>query len=402
VPVCTWFFARRAWSRWDTLDVALAVGLWLVGVVMLPSGVTGPPRAWQEAALVAACAAIACRRRWPIPTVAVAATAFLGQVAGASPHWVATTALTATTYTLATTVPRRVAFAVGAVTLAVVGAGGTLLARPPEQPALQTLLQGMGARIPLLELTVIVAGVAAGDAVRHRRAYLAAVEDRARHAEHDREREARRRVAEERVRIARDLHDAVSHQLALIHVHAGVASHLFTRRPDQATAALGHVRTASRAALDELAGTIDALRQPDHAAGPVEPVAGLARLGELVAALATAGLRVDLTTTGSPRSLPAVADGAAYRIIQEALTNVCKHARTGSARMSLDYRTSEFHLVIEDDGVGAGTTAAAWVTGHGTRGMIERAAAVGGWVALGPRAEGGFRVAAVLPAVEEE
>ena len=352
-------------GRWDLLDVLLAVGLLGWGLLLLGPHLAG----WPVIALVGAGAAVAGRRHWPGLGLLTAVVVVLAQVALHTPHWVGTSALTATTYTLATRVSRRTGLVAGAGTLVVVGVGSALLNSSP-----------------LLELTTVVAALMAGDATRTRRAYVTAVEERARLAECDRDREARRQVAEERVRIARDLHDVVSHQLALIHVHAGVATHLLARQPDQAETALGHVRAASQAALDELAVTVEMLRRPD------EPLAGLSRLAEVITALETSGLRVEQTVLGTPRNTPAVVDAAAYRIIQEALTNVRKHARTDTARLCLHYRPDELRITVDDDGTGD-----PGANGHGISGMLERASALGGRASAGPRPDGGFRVEAVLP-----
>ncbi|WP_258040299.1 sensor histidine kinase, partial [Streptomyces sp. SM9] len=167
---------------------------------------------------------------------------------------------------------------------------------------------------------------AAGDAVRSRRAYITAIHERADRAERTREEEARRRVAEERLRIARDLHDVVAHHIALVNVQAGVAAHVMDRRPDQAKEALAHVREASRSALDELRATVGLLRQSGDPEAPTEPAPGLARLDDLAERFRNAGLPVEIACPDRGDPLPAAVDLAAYRVVQEALTNVHKHA----------------------------------------------------------------------------
>ncbi|MFI0728557.1 sensor histidine kinase [Streptomyces sp. NPDC021225] len=243
---------------------------------------------------------------------------------------------------------------------------------------------------------------AAGDAVRSRRAYIAAIEERAVRAERTREEEARRRVAEERLRIARELHDVVAHHIALVNVQAGVASHVMDSRPDQAKQALAHVREASRSALDELRATVGLLRQYGDPAAPTEPAPGLAVLDQLVEGFVRAGLRVEVEAVSRDGlgPLAASADLTAYRIVQEALTNVHKHAGPDAKAQVRIVRTSAVLLItVDDDGPCAEELPAAEEPGggHGLIGMRERVAALGGSCEAGPRPQGGFRVRARLP-----
>nr|WP_202522720.1 sensor histidine kinase [Streptomyces sp. SID4925] len=245
---------------------------------------------------------------------------------------------------------------------------------------------------------------AAGDAVRSRRAFIDAIRERAERAERTREEEARRRVAEERLRIARDLHDVVAHHIALVNVQAGVAAHVMDRRPDQAKEALAHVRAASRSALDELRSTVGLLRQSGDPAAPTEPAPGLAVLGDLVGTFRNAGLPVEVACADRDGPLPSAVDLTAYRVVQEALTNVRKHAGAGAkAEVSVIRVGSTAEVTVLDDG--AGTVPAPAVPGarradgggHGLVGMRERVAALGGTLTAGPRYGGGFRVHAILP-----
>ncbi|BBA96852.1 putative two-component system sensor kinase [Actinacidiphila reveromycinica] len=201
---------------------------------------------------------------------------------------------------------------------------------------------------------------AAGDAVRSRRAYIAAVEERAERAERSREQEARRRVAEERMRIARELHDVVAHHIALVNVQAGVAAHVMDSRPDQAKQALAHVREASRTALAELRTTVGLLRQSGEPEAPMEPAPGLAVLDQLLDGFRRAGLRVTVECDdpepggpegAEPAALPASVDLTAYRVIQESLTNVQKHAgpRAGAV-VRISRVDGELRVVVDDDG----------------------------------------------------
>ncbi|GHG16809.1 sensor histidine kinase [Streptomyces filamentosus] len=239
---------------------------------------------------------------------------------------------------------------------------------------------------------------AAGDAVRSRRAFVDAIRERAERAERTREEEARRRVAEERLRIARDLHDVVAHHIALVNVQAGVAAHVMDRRPDQAKEALAHVREAGRSALDELRATVGLLRQSGDPEAPTEPAPGLAVLDGLLDSFRKAGLPVSLARTDGGRPLPAAVDLAAYRIVQEALTNVRKHAGPDArAEVSVVLVGRTVEVTVLDDGAPSAGPAAEPSGGHGLLGMRERVTALGGSLTTAPRYGGGFRVQAILP-----
>jgi signal transduction histidine kinase len=238
--------------------------------------------------------------------------------------------------------------------------------------------------------------VAAGDASRSRRAYLAEVEARARRAEADLDAEAARRVTDERLRIARDLHDVLGHQLALINVQAGVASYVLDGAdvPRPAHEALAHIRGASKAALEELRDTIGLLRQPDEAATPTEPTTGLTGLPQLLASFRRAGLSIELRVGGRARPVPAPVDLTAYRIVQESLTNVCKHAGPCGVAVAVGYLPDEVRIEVRNEATGRVPTAA---RGNGLLGMRERVAALAGTLNAGPCPDGGFAVTASLP-----
>jgi signal transduction histidine kinase len=240
--------------------------------------------------------------------------------------------------------------------------------------------------------------IAAGTANRNRRAYLREAQARAAQAEADREAEATRRVTRERLRISRDLHDAVGHQLALISVQARVAAHLLDEEPVRAREALTHVHQAARVALDELTDTIGLLRQAGDAA-PVTPAPTLADLDDLLAGFRRSGLDITARVDGTPGPLPPGVDRGAYRVLQEALTNVCKHAGPTRVRVHLDYRPDGLHLAVRNDPTGrpAGDTPAGRPIGHGVAGMRERVTALGGQLSAQPAPDGGFAVRALLP-----
>jgi signal transduction histidine kinase len=227
-----------------------------------------------------------------------------------------------------------------------------------------------------------------GEAVRIRR-------ERAAEAVRIREEEARRRASEERLRIARELHDALGHHLSLINVQSGVALHLNEELPEQTRNSLSAIKEASKEALTELRSVLDILRQEGERA-PRSPTSTLARLDDLVAQAAAAGLEVRTETDGQIRPLPFGVDIAAFRIVQEALTNVARHAGPATASVRLTYGDRDLTVEVDDDGRGPQSHASAG-TGKGIVGMRERVAALGGDLEAGPRPAGGFRVRARLP-----
>jgi len=242
-----------------------------------------------------------------------------------------------------------------------------------------------------------------GIAVANRRAYVDSLRDRA-------ERDARRQVDEERLRIARELHDVVAHTMATINVQASAAAQLLIDRPEQAAESLAAIRAASKDGLRELRAILNVLRYVDDAADPTQPAPGLARLDALAAGVRQAGLPVTVTVTGQPGPLPAVTDLAAFRIIQEALTNSIRHAGPATAAVAVSYGDDCLLVEVTDDGGGATVRSGkngdasgadgqplANGGGHGLRGIRERAAAAGGTVEIGPAQVGGFRVAARFP-----
>lgn len=213
-------------------------------------------------------------------------------------------------------------------------------------------------------------------------------------AHHARELETRRRVTEERLRIARELHDVLAHNISLINVQAGVALHLIDEQPEQGKAALQTIKQASKETLAELRSVLGVLRQVDEGE-PRAPAPGIERLDELVQRSQKAGIAVRTETSGTVRPLPAGVDVAAYRIVQEALTNVTKHAGLATVRITLDYGPRQLAISVQDDGTGAVEPAAPG--GNGIAGMRERATSLGGTLDAGPLPGRGFRVRATLP-----
>ncbi|MGD6749746.1 sensor histidine kinase [Streptomyces sp. BH105] len=240
-----------------------------------------------------------------------------------------------------------------------------------------------------------------GSYVRVRREYAVA---RTEHAAQEREEEARRRVIQERMRIARELHDVVAHHLALANAQAGTAAHLARSHPDQAIAMIEKLPEVTASALRELKATVGLLRQ-DTDSQELAPAPGLQQLPQLVATCASAGLDVSVIREGRPRPLPPGLDLTAYRIVQEALTNITKHAATPTARVRLEHTPHDLTLIITNE---AGTRPADAADlpgrsrGYGLLGMRERALSVGGTFHAGPRPEGGFEVACTLPLPSSE
>ncbi|MGP3772074.1 sensor histidine kinase [Streptomyces sp. SDT5-1] len=243
----------------------------------------------------------------------------------------------------------------------------------------------------------IVVVLLLGVYVRVHRQYLASVVERAERAERTREEEARRRVAEERLRVARDLHDLLAHSITLVGVQTSVAAHVLNADPDRldraaVAKALDDIAETCRSARGELRATLEVLRSsPDEARGPLPGVDGIPELAE-AARTAGATVRCDVDVP----EVPAAVGAAAYRIVQEALTNAVRHGGAGlSVSVALRAASGAVEVSVVDDGVGAGPSTAE--PGFGLVGMRERARSVGGALDAGPRAEGGFEVRAALP-----
>jgi signal transduction histidine kinase len=224
--------------------------------------------------------------------------------------------------------------------------------------------------------------------------HLREVEQRAEEAERTRDEAARRRAMEERLRIARELHDSLTHSISVIQVQAGVAVHLAHKRGEDVPPALLAIQEAGADAVRELRATLGVLRSEDGDGS------GLSQLDSLVARARAAGLPVTVTVTGAKRPLPPEVDQAAYRIVQEALTNVGRHAGRACVTVQLRYTPQSLSVQVDDDGEGDVTSTDTRPSGPGLGlvGMRERVSALGGRLEAGPRDGGGFRVCAELPA----
>jgi signal transduction histidine kinase len=251
----------------------------------------------------------------------------------------------------------------------------------------------------LLYMGIIAVAWVLGRFVGDRQLYAAQLEERTAELERAREELARRAVVEERLRLARELHDVVAHAMSVIAVQSGVGAHVAASRPEEVGKALAAIETTSRAALTELRRLLGVLRQDSDPQASLMPVPGLANLESLLTEVGKAGLAVRVRVEGTPLQLPAGVDLSAYRIVQEALTNVVKHAGPAHAQVTIGYRDQDVTVEIVDDGQGAvpPTSDGRTGTGHGLTGMRERVAAFNGELQVGPRPGGGFRVAARLP-----
>lgn len=396
---------RTSWWREGAITT-LAFALCLLGGVLQVDDTLSPPSVCAYVIAVVSCAVLPVRHRAPL--AALAATTAVGVLVPPlglllTPLIVTPAVITTYSYSLAARTERRAASAVVLTSAALAAA----------IPAFGDFSWKDASRMGVVAAFPLVAGVL-GHSVRNRRAYLEAVEERARRAEQNRDSEARRRVAEERVRIARDLHDLVAHQITLANAQATVAAHLFDTRPEQTRTSLKELVETTSHALDELRATVGLLRQSGDTAAPAEPAPGLSRLPTLLESFRRAGLEVSVHQEGRVRQLPPGVDLTAYRIVQEALTNVTKHAGAGSARVRLVWTGDRVTITVADDGGGTRTapTASTGPTassgpsasaaadrspGYGLIGMRERATAVGGHLSAGRRPEGGFLVSTQLP-----
>jgi signal transduction histidine kinase len=321
--------------------------------------------------------ALLWRRRSPVGVLAVVMGTCVLYFALGYPYGPAWLALIVALWTAVTGGARRAAWVTSFVGLAVYFTLAAVVGRvEPINPAT------VAAHTSSLLLVLAVAELAM--AGRQRR--LA--------AERTRAEEARRRAGEERMRIARELHDVLAHNISLINVQAGVALHLMDEQPGQSRSALVAIKQASNDALGELRSVLDVLRQGDEAP-PRAPASGLAHLDSLVSGAGAAGLEVRTRVEGTPRPLSAGTDLAAYRIIQEALTNVTRHAGPATASVLVRYTQDGLTVQVDDDGRGPSSPNGSG--GNGIRGMRERVAALGGDLEAGARPGGGFRVLAHLP-----
>jgi len=336
--------------------------------------------------------ALLWRRRFPVTVFAAAAAASLGFATFAAPRWTWAAAPAVALFSIARAGRRTAAIVSAAVAYAAYLAICGIFA--------DRLGVAVGARVDTSVTLLLPIGLALliflGGAAKVRAEQMAEMIKARAERERAKEEQERRQASEERLRIARELHDVLGHHLSLINVQAGVGLHLMDNRPEQAREALTAIKTASAEALREVRAVLGVLRTADEAA-PRQPALGLSRLDELTA---DAGLPVHTRVTGEVRELPAEVDRAAFRIVQEALTNVRRHAGpAATASVAVDYLPTTLHLAIRNDGPAAPPAGDPPPGGGGTgiAGMRARAESLGGTVEAGP-VDGGYLVSVLLPA----
>ncbi|WP_240943197.1 sensor histidine kinase [Planosporangium thailandense] len=334
------------------------------------------------ALIVGAALPLAVRRSWPLATLLIAATATSAYLILGYPYGLILLSLVVAVYTAAAHLTAGRATFGGVVALVALLAHVLALAfGPAGTRALTGLLPGSA---------WVVLPFAVGRVIRVGRESSTRA----------RTEEIRRHSYEERLRVAQEVHDVVGHGLAAIHMQAEIALHVLPKRPEQAETALAAISRTSKVALDELRATLAVVRREDHTTAPRSPESGLARLEDLVARMSGTGVAVTVTITGTRRDLPAAVDLAAYRIVQEALTNVLRHANTAAAVVLIAYELRELIVEVTDNGRGRSSGGADG--GLGIPGMAARVTALGGVFEAGPRPGNGFRVWARLPVPEAQ
>lgn len=364
-----------SWGRAGAGDWVIAG---CVAAALLVTGMSGQRPGGEATALglvllAAGGLALAARRRFPVVVLAVTGVCAVGQQAAGFD--VPAVAYLFAVYAAVRAGHRAVTVAGSVAVLAALPLAA-LLTGPHDVSAAVAQARGV------LEVAWLVAAGAAGEALRQ-------AERRAEEAERGREETARRRAGEERLRIARELHDSLTHQIAVIKVQAEVAVHVARRRGEDVPPALLAIQEAGREAARELRATLRVLRDDDTA-----PPRGLDDVGDLVERARAAGLDATLTIGGPRRDVPAAVSRAAYRIVQESLTNVVRHAAAATAAVTIDCRPGTLVIRVDDDGT---ATPGVTTPGVGLLGMRERVTALGGRLSAEPRGEGGFTVRAELP-----
>lgn len=383
--------SRLGLRQWKAIDAAVSVAMLavLVGVAVSRHFHQSGGERTLALLLLAPFASLplAVRRRWPVPVffVVLAASVAYG-VLGARASTV--TGPTYALYTVAVQADRTWSLLALAAVEAAALVNGTE-AGFGVNVTLATTSKGNTVNAAFTALVQLTVWIAAGS-IRRRRAYSASL----------RERSLREALAEQRLQIARELHDIVAHAMSVVAVQAGVGSHLIATRPDEAAKSLRAIETTARAALSETRSLLSVIRDDDYDLASRSPVPGLDNLHALVQRVADAGQPVTLRVEGRERALPQSIELSVYRVVQEALTNVVRHAAPPvTATVVIRYDDDDEGVVVEvtDDGRGTGNKRSGG-GGHGLAGMRERVALLGGELSAGPRAGGGYRVVARVPA----
>jgi signal transduction histidine kinase len=381
---------RTWWRSLDrrVLDATVAVLLLVVTVIPLAtrSLVAGqrPSDIWAYLLAVALCVPFVFHRRFPVAAITVACCALVLYAVGRYNAYPGLPIFVLVAGVSLHSTRRRALLAAG---LAAVALSVAVWLQPERVATASTWVASL--------LAVAVAWLW-GENLRNRRARWAAMEERARRLEAEREERDRQAVTDERLRIARELHDVVAHSMSVIAVQSGVANHVIDSRPAQARQALATIEATSRSALVELRRLLGVLRQGDDPVASLEPNPGMAEIGRLADQIRSAGVEVELKVEGEPGDLPPGVDLSAFRIAQEGLTNVLKHGG-GVARVLVRYSPGAVAVEIADDGRAGTDGAPAEGTGHGLIGMRERVAVFGGQLTAGPVPGGGYQMSARLP-----
>jgi signal transduction histidine kinase len=370
------------------VDATLALVLTGVSLLTVAAGAQdiGAIEPLSLALLLVQTLPLVVRRTWPVAVFAVTFSAMFAHAAIATGSLSSPLGALIALYTVAERRSRRLSSTLALIAMASIA--GLFIARGVLPVGLSGLIQ--------TEVAFLVAwtlGVWAGE----RRLYTQAVEERAQLLEREREERAQRAVAEERDRIARELHDIVTHHVSVIVIQAGAALRALDPRPEDARTALQAIDSTGRRALADMRRMLGILGSPASSQRPAEPMPGLERLGELIEQVRGAGLPVELSVAGNPRPLDPGVELSAYRIIQEALTNALKHAHGATARVEVRYGPADLELsIIDQGGSGGRGIDVAGEPGHGLIGMRERVTMLEGRFEAGA-VPGGFRVHAVLP-----
>jgi signal transduction histidine kinase len=375
----------QAWLARYPLAVDILFAVVLIGAASAPRAATRPELWWAVGVQALLAAPLVARRRYPLTVFGWLYVVALGQ------WWfgravLIDAALLIALYTVAAHCDRRRALvAAGLVEIGVLAAAARWAGG-----GFDGVLTGM-----IFLSGLVTAAFVLGVNIRTRRAYLASLEDRARRAERERDQQAQLAAVAERTRIAREMHDIVAHNLSVLIALADGVAFAAEHDPEGATLAAQKVSETGRQALQEMQRLVSVLRGTDHA-DSLSPQPGLDQIDDLIAQVRTAGLPTVLTVAGAPFPVPSTAQLAVYRVVQESLTNVLKHAKDPSkALVTLTYAEPAIILHVSDDGRSEPRPVDG--TGQGLAGMRERATVFGGHVDAGPRPHGGWQVRAILP-----
>jgi signal transduction histidine kinase len=372
----------------DPAIALIVIGIGLLSVVAVPASIGTMPTALGVAAVIATGALVAVRRRWPLAVLlAIAAILLAEQLYGTSLNF-SGFALLIAGFTVAAETPRRTSLVV--------------LAAMPAYFVVAIVMYNAAHPSPFEVIAsdfisaIVIFGTAwlVGDSLRRRRARTAALEERAAQLERNQAEAARVAVENERALIARELHDVVAHGVSVMVIQAAAARRVMDDQPDEARAALATIETTGREALAEMRRLLGIVRSGEGRA-PLSPQQGLANLGPLIASASAAGVVAELSIDGEQRPLAPGVDLAAYRIVQEAVTNVIKHAAPARATIHLTYEPTALAIDVRDDGRRGGSSADG--VGHGLVGMEERVRLYGGTFRAGPLPAGGFAISARIP-----